>query len=117
MRHTALRRLQALILTAVLLVGGSGVSALDLALYHLGGHVEAPSGQRIAGTDAPRPHGDTCALLDWAARGPYIAALLALPSLAAPAGVDTAPGVRGQPPRPADLSAAPRPRAPPLPLT
>ena len=117
MRHTAARRLQSLILTAVLLVGGSGLSALDLALYHLGGHAEAPASQRIAGTDAPRPHGDACALLDWAARGPYIAALQALPSLAAPAEVDSLPGVRCQAPRPADLSAAPRPRAPPLQLT
>ncbi len=116
MRPTAIRRLKALLLTAVLVVGGSGVSALDLAVYHLGGvGAEAPA-HRIAGTEAPRPHGDTCLLLDWTARGPYTAALV-LPSLAAlvqetdrslPFPVDT--------PRPDDLSAAPRPRAPPVPL-
>lgn len=111
------RRLNALILTAVLLVGGSGASALDVALYHLGGHVEASASARVAGTDAPRPHGDACALLDWAARGPYT---VALDPVAPPA---FAPATDGDPtlpvasPRPADLSAAPRPRAPPLPLT
>jgi hypothetical protein len=107
------RRLKALILTAVLLVGGSGASALDVALYHLGGHVESPAGHRVAGTDAPRPHGDACALLDWAARGPYTVALEALPSLAAEVGTEREPARPVHAPRPADLSAAPRPRAPP----
>ena len=116
MRVTA-RRLQALILTAVLLVGGSGASALDVALYHLGGHVEAAASHRVAGTDAPRPHGDACALLDWAARGPYTVALDALPSLAGRTGTDREPVAPAEAPRPADLSAAPRPRAPPVPLT
>lgn len=117
MRSTAVRRLQALILTAVLLVGGSGASALDVALYHLGGHVEAPAVHRVAGTDAPRSHGDACALLDWAARGPYTVALdLRLcPSAGAETGRE--PILRVDAPRPADLSAAPRPRAPPVPLT
>ena len=68
--HVTARRLNALILTAVLLIGGSGASALDVALYHLGGQVEAPASHRVGSTDAPRPHGDACALLDWAARGP-----------------------------------------------
>lgn len=116
MRLTAARRLNALILTAVLLVGGSGLSALDVALYHLGGHVEA-AGTRVAGTDAPRSHGDTCALLDWAARGPYRPALQALPALAAMVEVAGPPALRVEPPRPADLSATQRPRAPPSQLT
>ena len=111
------RRLNALILTAVLLVGGSGVSALDLALYHLGGHVETAASHRIAGTDAPRPHGDGCALLDWAARGPYTVALDALPSLDSELEAGREPPVPVVSPRAADLSAAPRPRAPPLQLT
>jgi 3-oxoacyl-[acyl-carrier protein] reductase len=41
MRSIALRRMKALVLTAVLLIGGSGASALDLALYHLGANPEA----------------------------------------------------------------------------
>jgi hypothetical protein len=117
MRLTAARRLKALILTAVLLVGGSGVSALDVALYHLGGHVEAPASPRVAGTDAPRSHGDACALLDWAARGPYTVALEPLPALPAELETGREAAVRLDPPRPADLTAAPRPRAPPVPLT
>ena len=111
------RRLRALLLTAVLLVGGSGASALDVVLYHLGGHVEATTSHRVAGTDAPRPHGDACALLDWAARGPYTVALDALPSLAGRTGTGGEPMVPAESPRPADLSAAPRPRAPPVQLT
>jgi hypothetical protein len=116
MRITA-RRLRALILTAVLLIGGSGASAFDVALYHLGGHVEGPASHRIAGTDAPRPHGDACALLDWAARGPYTIALDALPSIASEAGAQLEPALPAASPRPADLSASPRPRAPPVQLT
>jgi hypothetical protein len=110
------RRLRALILTAVLLVGGSGASGLDVALYHLGGHVEA-AGHRIAGTDAPRPHGDACALLDWAARGPYVLALDALPTLTSRLEAGREPVAPIASPRPADLSAAPHPRAPPVQLT
>lgn len=117
MRPDPVRRLKALILTAVLLVGGSGLSALDVALYHFGAHVEAAASPRVAGTDAPRPHGDTCVMLGWAARGPYTAALQSLPSLAVPAEARGVSAVRDQAPRPADLSAAPRPRAPPLQLT
>jgi hypothetical protein len=75
MRTPAFRRLQALILTAVLLIGGSGASALDLALYHLGDAPAEGNTHRITGTDAPRPHGDGCLLLDWTSRGPYTAAL------------------------------------------
>jgi hypothetical protein len=116
MRSTTARRAQALILTAVLLVGGSGVSALDLALYHLGGHVEA-AGHRVAGTDAPRPHGDACALVDWAARGPYTVSLPPLPAVPSGADERTAPAFAPDVPRPHDLSAAPKPRAPPVHLT
>lgn len=116
MRPTTARRLKALVLTAVLLIGGSGTSALDVALYHLGGNIEAPAAVRIAGTDAPRPHGDACALLDWAARGPYTVALAALPAVAPGAEAGPAPTVRVQTPRPADLSFTSRPRAPPLQL-
>ena len=116
MRLTA-RRLNALILTAVLLVGGSGASALDVVLYHLGGHVEASSNHRIAGTDAPRPHGDACALLDWAARGPYTVSLDPVPVLASAPEAGRDPAAPAEAPRPADLSAAPRSRAPPLQLT
>lgn len=116
MRPTALRRLKALALTAVLLIGGSGASALDLALYHLGGAGAEAAANRIGGTDAPRPHGDTCLLLDWTARGHYTVALSPLPlrplapetGLSQPAPVDA--------PRTADLFAASRPRAPPVPL-
>ncbi len=113
----AARRLRALVLTAVLLIGGSGLSALDAVLYHMGGHVVATASHRIAGTDAPRPHGDTCALLDWTARGPYTVALDSQPSLASAAETDREPPVPIDAPRPADLSATPRPRAPPLQLT
>jgi hypothetical protein len=115
--HRTARRLQALVLTVVLLVGGTGVSALDVALYHLGGHVETPAGQRIAGTDAPRPHGDACAMLDWAARGPYTVVLDPLPCLAWGIEAGREPPAPVDSPRPADLSAAPRPRAPPVQLT
>lgn len=111
------RRLRALVLTAVLLVGGSGTSALDIALYHLGGNVELAAGQRIAGTDAPRPHGDQCALVDWAARSPYTIALDAQPEVPLGGDADAEPARPALPTRPADLSAAPRPRAPPVPLT
>ncbi len=114
MRPIARRRLKALVLTAVLLVGGSGLSALDLAVYHLGGAGAPAPAHRIAGTDAPRSHADTCVLLDWTARGPYITAPgpLSLETLtpetdrSRPFPVDT--------PRPADLSAVPQPRAPPV---
>lgn len=116
MHANAARRLNALILAAVLLIGGSGASALDVALYHLGGHVEAAAA-RVAGTDAPRPHGDACALLDWAARGPYTATLGRLPALSPVAEAPRLRAVRVEAPRPADLSAAPRPRAPPFQLT
>jgi hypothetical protein len=114
MRPTALRRLKALALTAVLLIGGSGVSALDLALYHLGSGV-ATASHRISGTEAPRPHADDCALLDWSARGPY-AVSLSPPSLrlVAPE-TDRSRPIRACPPRTADLVTASRPRAPPVP--
>jgi hypothetical protein len=116
MRPIALRRLKALVLTAVLLVGGSGASALDLALYHLGSTGAEVAAHRIAGTEAPRPHGDTCLLLDWTARGPYTAALGPLPLPALTREVDCSRPFPVDTPRPADLSAAPRPRAPPVPL-
>lgn len=116
MRLTA-RRLNALVLTAVLLVGGSGASALDVALYHLGGQIEASASHRVAGTDAPRPHGDACALLDWAARGPYTVALDPIAAPASAPELHRDPAAPVESPRPADRSAAPRPRAPPLPLT
>jgi hypothetical protein len=111
------RRLRALVLTAVLLAGGSGVSALDAVLYHLVGQVDATASHRIAGTDAPRPHADTCALLDWTARGPCTVALDSQPSLASGARTERERPVPIDAPRPADLFAAPRPRAPPLQLT
>jgi hypothetical protein len=116
MRPIALRRLKALVLTAVLLIGGSGASALDLALYHLGGTGAEVSPHRIAGTDAPGPHGDTCLLLDWTARGPYTAALGPLPLPVLTRETFWSLPFRVDAPRPADLSAAPRPRAPPVPL-
>lgn len=109
-------RLKALVLAAVLLIGGSGASALDLALYHLGGAGAEPAAHRIAGTDAPRTHGDTCVLLDWTARGPYTAALSPLPLLPVAPETDCSQLVRLDAPRAADRFAAPRPRAPPLPL-
>ena len=115
MRPTALRRLKALVLTAVLLVGGSGVSALDLALYHLGAGVETAP-HRIGGTGAPRPHADACALLDWTARGPYTVSLRSpLPRLVAPETERVRP-IRACPPRAAYLVTTSRPRAPPVPL-
>lgn len=120
MRPPALRRLKALVLTAVLLIGGSGASALDLALYHVGDALggagaEAPA-HRIGGTDAPRSHGDTCLLIDWTARGPYSAALGPLPLPALTPEIDRSRPAPVDAPRPADLSAAPLPRAPPVPL-
>jgi hypothetical protein len=116
MRATALRRLKALVLTAVLLIGGSGASALDLALYHLGGTGAGTAAHRIAGTEAPRPHGDSCLLLDWTARGPYTAALGPLPLPAPAQEADRSAAAPVDAPRPADLSAAALPRAPPVPL-
>ena len=114
MRPTA--RLKALVLTAVLLIGGSGASALDLALFHLGGSGAEAAAHRIAGSDAPRTHGDTCLLLDWTARGPYTIALGQPPLLPVVPETDPSKPVRVDAPRPADLFAAPRPRAPPVPL-
>jgi hypothetical protein len=116
MRPTVLRRLKALVLTAVLLIGGSGASALDLALYHLGGAGTEAAAHRIAGTEAPRPHGDTCLLLDWTARGPYTAALGPLPLAAATQETDRSRPAPVAAPRAADLFAAPLPRAPPVSL-
>lgn len=117
MRPIALRRLKALVLTAALLIGGSGVSALDLGVYHLGAGAGAEAtGARIGGTDAPRHHGDACLLLDWTARGPYTAALGPLPLPAVMLQTDRSRPIRADAPRPADLSAAPQPRAPPVPL-
>ncbi len=114
MRTRVLRRLQALILTAVLLVGGSGASALDLALYHLGGAPAEGAGRRIAGTDAPRPHGDTCILLDWTTRGPHTLALSALaPRPVAPASHRWRPAPPDAPGT-ADLLLSHRPRSPPV---
>jgi hypothetical protein len=113
MRPTA-RRLKALVLTAVLLIGGSGASALDLALYHLGGAGPEAAAHRIGGTEAPRPHGDICLLLDWTARGPYAAALGPLPFPAPSPETDRSPPFPVYAPRPADLSAAPPARAPPV---
>ena len=60
MRAPLLRRVQALLLTAVLLVGGNGAYALDVVLYHLGGQAQTSAPVRLAGADAPRSHGDTC---------------------------------------------------------
>ncbi len=114
MRPHALRHLKALVLTAVLLIGGSGASALDLALYHLGDSGAEAAAHRIGGTDAPRPHGDTCLLLDWTARGPCTVALGPLPLPALTPEIDRSRPVRVDPPRPADLSAVPQPRAPPV---
>lgn len=116
MRPTALRRLKALLLAAVLLIGGSGASAFDLALYHLGGAGAEAAAHRIAGTEAPRPHGDTCLLLDWTARGPYTAALGKLPLPAPTPAIDRSRPAPVDAPRPANLSAALLPRAPPVPL-
>lgn len=116
MSRFAARRLQALLLTAVLLVGGSGASALDLALYHLGGHVEAPAGSRVAGTDAPRSHGDTCVLLDWTARGPYTFTLHALPAVSGQTETSRTPAAPVDAPSGVELSAPPKCRAPPVQL-
>jgi hypothetical protein len=116
MRTHAFRRLQSLILTAVLLIGGSGASALDLALYHLGDSAAEGVTHRIGGTDAPRPHGDTCVLLDWTARSPYTAALRVLaPRPAAPEAERSRP-LPVDAPRTADRPPAHRPRPPPAPL-
>jgi hypothetical protein len=116
MRTHAFRRLQALILTAVLLIGGSGASALDLALYHLGGAPAEGISHRIAGTDAPRPHGDSCVLLDWTTRGPHTVALIPLAPRPVPPETDRSRPVPADAPRSADLSPAHRPRPPPVPL-
>jgi hypothetical protein len=116
MRPVALRRLKALILTAVLLVGGSGASALDLAIYHLGEAPAESARHRIAGTDAPRPHGDACVLLDWTARGPYTVSLPPAPLRADASETSLSQHTHAAAPRPADLFAAPRPRAPPVQL-
>lgn len=110
-------RLQSLLLTAVLLVGGSGVSALDLVLYHLGGHVEAPASPRVAGTDTPRSHGDTCLLLDWSARGPHTLALDRLPALPTQAETTCTPLALADVRRAVQLTASAQSRAPPSPLT
>ena len=116
MRTHVCRRLQSLILTAVLLIGGSGASALDLALYHLGDGAAEGFTHRVAGTDAPRPHGDTCVLLDWAARGPHTATLSVLgPRPVAPAAERSRP-LPADAPRTADRTPAHRPRPPPVPL-
>ena len=116
MRTHACRRLQSLILTAVLLIGGSGASALDLALYHLGNGAAEGFTHRVAGTDAPRPHGDTCVLLDWAARGPHTATLSVLaPRPVAPEAERSRP-LPADAPRTADRTPAHRPRPPPVPL-
>jgi hypothetical protein len=113
MRSTAAHRVQALLLSAVLLVGGSGASVLDLALYHLGGHIEAPASPRVAGSDAPRTHGDTCVLLDWTAREPYTLAVDVLPrALARPQETRT-PAPPADVRRSVERSATSRPRAPP----
>lgn len=116
MRCSAARRLRSLLLTAVLLVGGSGVSALDLVLYHLG-HVEAPASPRVAGTDAPRSHGDTCLLLDWTARGPHILALDQLPALPAQAETTCTPSALADVRRAVQLTTSAQSRAPPSQLT
>ena len=116
MRPHLLRRIQSLILTAVLLLGGSGASALDLALYHLGDGAAEGATHRIAGADAPRPHGDTCVLLDWTARGPSTAALsVPAPRPVAPEAERSRP-LPVDPPRTADPPPAHRPRPPPVPL-
>ena len=116
MRPIALRRLKALVLTAVLAIGGSGGSVLDLTLYHLGGAGSEAAAHRIAGTEAPRPHGDICLLLDWTAREPYAPALGPLPLPAPLPETYRARPLPVDPPRPADLSAASPARAPPVPL-
>lgn len=115
MRPTAFRRLKALVLTAVLLIGGSGVSALDLALYHLGSGV-ATAPHRISGTDAPRPHADSCALFEWSARGPYTVSLSPPPLRLVAPETDRSRPIQACPLRTADLVTASRPRAPPVPL-
>jgi hypothetical protein len=116
MRPIALRRLQALILTAVLLVGGSGASALDLALYHLGGAGAETASHRISGTDAPRSHADSCVLLDWTARPPYTASLGSPPLQLVAADADRSRPIQVHAPRATDLPPTFRPRAPPVPL-
>jgi hypothetical protein len=116
MRTRALRRLQASILTAVLLIGGSGASALDLALYHLGGAPAEAAGHRLAGTDAPRSHGDSCVLLDWATRGPHTSVLIPpAPRPMAPE-TDRSRPVPVDAPRTANFFPSHRPRSPPVPL-
>ena len=116
MRPSALRRLKALALVAVLLVGGGGASVLDLALYHLGGAGADGAMHRIGGTEAPRTHGDTCVLLDWAARGPCTVALSPLPPRQVAPEAERSLPIRVDEPRPADLFGTSRPRAPPVPL-
>ena len=116
MRPTTLRRLKACMLTAVLLIGGSGLSALDLSLYHLGQSSAEVSAHRVSGTGAQRPHADSCALLDWSARGPY-----ALSLSPAPLNATVSTPERTQPAPPDAPHASPffltsRPRAPPVPL-
>ncbi len=110
------RRLNALVLTAVLLIGGSGGSAFDLAVYHLGNAGPDAAAHRVGGADAPRPHGDTCVLLDWTARGPYSPALSVIPPRPAAPEIDRALPAPASEPRLALLFSASRPRAPPVPL-
>jgi hypothetical protein len=116
MRLAALRRLKALVLTAVLLIGGSGASALDLALYHLGATGAETAAQRVSGTDTPRPHADHCVLLDWTARGQYTVSLSAPPLQLVALETDRARPIRAHPPRTTDVATTARPRAPPVPL-
>lgn len=113
MPSPAARRLQALLLTAVLLVGGCGASILDLALYHLGGHIEAPASPRIAGSDAPLTHGDTCVLLHWTAHGPYTLAVDAFPGALARPQESRTPAPPTDVRRSVERSATSRSRAPP----
>jgi hypothetical protein len=111
-----MRRLQAFILTAVLLIGGSGLSALDLSLYHLGQSAAEVSSHRVSGTNAQRPHADSCALLDWSARGPYALSLSAPPLPAADPSQERAQPAPSDAPHVSTLHIASRPRAPPVPL-
>lgn len=109
-------RTRCIVLAVVLFLGGSGASALDLALYHFGAAAVASTAPHVAGTDAPRPHGDLCVLLEWTAHGPYTVELAPPVPRPVAAASDHRPLRPGEAPKSGEPLPSARPRAPPSPF-
>jgi hypothetical protein len=113
MRPTLGSRLRALVLTAVVLGGGMGVPALDIALFHLGRPGSYRLVTAVGSTSTGASHADRCVLGAMAAISRPAHRFDVRLHVATPAR-DGQPFLRTDVPRSTRLPSRALPRAPPV---